>query len=129
MAQVRAALVRAARRGPAGTSWLLAMLLLAACTAHAVILADRAPPPRQVEEEPRPESGYVWVRGDWEWQGSMYRWRPGHFQRSRGNEYEWIDGHWQRQDGRYAWIEGHWQRSAGGGGGRGRVIIHDHGGH
>jgi hypothetical protein len=71
--------------------------------------------------------GYVWVRGDWQWAGE-WRWRAGHWQRSRGNEYTWIDGHWVQHEGGYAWVDGYWQRKAAGGGGAGRVIVHDHGG-
>ncbi len=115
----------AARRAAA----LAFALLLAGCGARAAIVADRAPPPAPVEAAPRARTGYVWVRGDWEWSGSAWHWREGRWQRSRGNEYEWIDGHWERRGERYQWIEGRWQRVAAGGGGRDRVIIHDHGGH
>jgi hypothetical protein len=104
-------------------------LALGACAANAEIVADRAPPPSPTEEIPRGQPGFVWVRGDWAWTGSDWHWREGHWQRTRGNEYEWQDGHWQRRGSKWVWHDGHWQKSAGGGGGRGRVILHDHGGH
>jgi hypothetical protein len=111
-------------------AWLVVLTLaLAACAANAEIVADRAPPPAPTEAPPRSRTGFVWVRGDWEWHGGAWHWREGRWLRTRGNEYEWQDGHWQKRGAQWVWHEGHWQKSAGGGGGRGRVILHDHGGH
>jgi hypothetical protein len=58
---------------------------------------NMAPPEPQVEPNPAPKRGYVWVRGNWDWQ--------------RGNGWKWTAGHWERQKSRMTWTEGYWEVS------------------
>ena len=80
---------------------------------HAGVVADSEPPADQYEEVPSGRSGYVWVRGHWEWQNGQWVWQRGSWQRERAS-YAWVDGHWERRGNRYHWIEGYWQPVGGG---------------
>jgi len=46
--------------------------------ASALVQVDFPPPPARVEFVPeKPASGAVWVRGEWQWQGRRWGWKPG----------------------------------------------------
>jgi len=46
--------------------------------ASALVQVDFPPPPARVEIVPEePQSGAVWVRGEWQWQGRRWGWKPG----------------------------------------------------
>jgi hypothetical protein len=79
--------------------------------ARPVYVVDEAPPaPRYRTVAPR--AGYIWVRGNWEWQGNQWVWVDGHWERERAG-YTFEPGHWEQRGNRWHWIEGHWV--AGGG--------------
>jgi hypothetical protein len=46
--------------------------------AGALVQVDFPAPPARVEFVPaQPHSGAVWVRGEWQWQGRRWGWKPG----------------------------------------------------
>jgi hypothetical protein len=99
---------------------------LVAVHGRAGVVVDSEPPPPEYEVVPAPRSGYVWVRGYWAWHG-RWVWRPGHWERHRGQAYVWVDGHWTRRGNRYHWVEGRWEKRGGGHGhGQGGVEKRDH---
>ena len=77
--------------------------------------------------EPRPEvvetrSGYVWVRGHWQWNGNDYVWMDGHWERERSGRH-WKDGYWDRRGNGWVWVEGEWTVVSSEGGGT--AVVHD----
>ena len=100
-----------------------------------VVITDAPPEPKQETYEPR--SGYVWVRGHWNWQGGQYVWMAGHWERERAG-YAWADGSWQQRNNQWVWVEGTWNTHTDGAhgtvtvtehdndGGDGRVQVRDH---
>jgi hypothetical protein len=127
------------------TSALALALLLggtSACvvTAHgrvrtgAVVVYEEPPAPREEIEYSQGRSGYVWVRGRYDWQGGQWVWMPGHWERERSG-YHWNDGRWERRDNSWHWVEGTWVVHGsgtvvtGGGGGRPQEVDHRDGGH
>jgi hypothetical protein len=68
------------------------------------------PPPRRIEEIPRrPAGGYIWVEGDWIWNGNQYMWAPGRWEAPRPG-WAWQPPHWQPAGGEMQWRPGHWRR-------------------
>ncbi len=55
---------------------------------------------------PGPE--YVWVDGDWRWQGGRYVYTNGYWVKPRPN-HVWVSGNWQRTNKGYYWRRGHWR--------------------
>ena len=113
----------------------------AACvvTAHgrvrtgAVVVYEEPPAPRDEIEYSQTRSGYVWVRGRYDWQGGQWVWMPGHYERERAG-YMWNDGRWERRDNSWHWVEGTWVVSGSGGGtivtdGRPQEVDHRGGGY
>jgi hypothetical protein len=88
-------------------------------TRGAVVITEAPPPPQEERIEVR--SGYVWVRGRWDWQG-RWVWVPGHWERERAG-YMWSDGRWEQRNNQWVWVEGEWRT----GGAHGTVTVHDPG--
>ncbi len=92
----------------------------------AVVVYEEPPAPRDEVEYSQTNSGYIWVRGRYDWQGGQWVWMPGHWERERAG-YQWSDGRWERRDNSWHWVEGNWVVHSGGGG-RGQVVDHRTGG-
>ena len=80
-----------------------------------------------VQEPPAPrvevvtvKSGFVWVKGRWNWSGNQWVWMSGRWERERANQM-WTEGRWEKRGTQWHWIEGTW--AVGGGGG---VEVRDH---
>lgn len=54
-----------------------------------------------------PGPGYVWMNGDWYWQGGRYTWREGRWDRGRLG-HTWHDGSWTQSRRGWRWNRGHW---------------------
>ena len=68
-----------------------------------------APPPPQSETVvAAPGPGYVWVPGEWQWQG-RWIWVSGYWAVPPHTSAVWIDGYWTR--GPYGWqrVPGYWR--------------------
>lgn len=68
--------------------------------------AHRAPPAVRVERW-SPRRGYVWVNGNWDWNGNDWVWVAGHYERERRG-YRWRDRRWEQRDGVYVAVDGGW---------------------
>lgn len=68
-----------------------------------------APPPPRTDSQGAARTGYIWVRGRWNWVNSNWEWVPGHWERQRANS-TWVDGRWELQGNYYVWVEGRWDR-------------------
>ncbi len=64
-------------------------------------------PPDPRYETPAGRSGYVWVRGHYEWRRGAYVWKRGHWKKARANSL-WVAGHWELRGNRYVWVAGKW---------------------
>ncbi|HUQ00982.1 MAG TPA: YXWGXW repeat-containing protein [Kofleriaceae bacterium] len=99
----------------------------------AVVVYEEPPAAREEIEYSQGRSGYVWVRGRYDWQGGQWVWAPGHWERERSG-YMWNDGRWERRDNSWHWVEGQWVVHGSGtvvtngGGGRPQEIDHRGGG-
>jgi len=70
---------------------------------------EEAPPAPQVESENSPPGpGYVWVGGEWTWNG-RWVWVAGHWTLPPPGEIAWVHGYWTRTP--YGWhrVPGHWR--------------------
>jgi hypothetical protein len=75
-----------------------------------VNIALGPPPPRRVEVVPRqPGTGYLWIEGDWIWDGHQYRWASGRWEAPRPG-WMWVPPQWQPAGAHYRWRPGHWRR-------------------
>ncbi len=55
-----------------------------------------------------PGRNYVWVDGDWNWQGGRYTYRNGYWSRPRGH-HVWVTGNWEHRGNGYSWRRGRWK--------------------
>jgi hypothetical protein len=81
------------------------MLFFAACETEVVVTR----PPEVVYVRPvAPGPDYIWIEGDWIWEGSRYHWHEGHWDH-RVPDRTWRGGHWEEHKGGYKWSKGHWE--------------------
>ncbi len=84
------------------------LALFPACYAEVSTAPSAPPPPRVVQVAPRP--GFIWVDGNWHWNGQTWVWMDGHYERMR-HGHRWVPGQWvQQPNGAYQWVPGHWVR-------------------
>ena len=58
---------------------------------------------------PSPSRGFVWIDGDYFWNGGAYTWRNGYWAAPRPR-YRWVGGYWvSSRRGNY-WAPGRWSR-------------------
>ena len=103
-------------------------LTVPACVFHAsgrvrttgTVVVRQPPEPRA--ESYGTKSGYVWVRGYWQWNGNDYVWMDGHWERERSGRH-WKDGYWDHRGNGYVWVEGEWTVVSSEGGGT--AVVHD----
>ena len=69
--------------------------------------APPAPPAQTVVVAPGP--GYVWVDGEWNWNGVTWVWAPGYWAYPPYPHAVWVHGYWHR--GPYGWYHsrGYWR--------------------
>jgi len=70
-----------------------------------------APPPAPLAEPvpPSPGPGYVWVRGQWLWNGTAWAWAAGRWVPSQPPQPAWVPAQWVRGPYGWYWQPGHWQ--------------------
>lgn len=67
------------------------------------------PVPPYYAPPPPPARGYVWIDGDYFWNGSAYIWRNGYWAVPRPR-HRWVGGYWvSSRRGNY-WAPGRWSR-------------------
>lgn len=71
----------------------------------------QAPPaaPMEVEAMPAPRANYVWVNGNWDWNGNRWVWSRGRWESQRSGA-RWIPAHYESRGGEYYYVPGHWGR-------------------
>ena len=55
-----------------------------------------------------PGPDYIWIEGDWIFEGGHYVWHKGYWSRPRGNRH-WQEGHWEGKNNGWHWKRGHWK--------------------
>lgn len=55
-----------------------------------------------------PGDGFIWIEGEWFWNGADYGWRDGYWSRPH-NGYHWQPGNWRRRGGGWYWRQGKWR--------------------
>ena len=55
-----------------------------------------------------PGNGFVWVRGNYEWQDGSYDWVPGHWERERAGKH-WRDAEWKNVGGTWTFTACTWE--------------------
>lgn len=56
-----------------------------------------------------PGDGYIWIEGEWFWNGGDYAWRNGYWARPLPR-YNWMPGDWKRRGDGWYWRPGNWRR-------------------
>jgi hypothetical protein len=89
--------------------WAMVLALLAAC-APGGFYVSIAPPPVRVEMMPGPPgTEFVWIAGFWAWDGWMYLWVPGRWERHPRPGVVWVPGHWRDTRRGWVWVPGRWR--------------------
>ncbi|HUG11504.1 MAG TPA: hypothetical protein VMM36_10845 [Opitutaceae bacterium] len=68
------------------------------------------PPPQSLESGPNvdaPSNDYGWTPGTWIWHDARYAWRPGYWERGRG-DWIWIPSYYVWTPHGYIFVEGYW---------------------
>ena|SRR6266700_2163005 len=92
---------------------LLALIFagaMAVSSANAADLIVKVAPPRIVVEKraPRPGRDYVWQAGYHRWDGNLYVWETGRWEKAPRAHARWIAPRWQHRRDGWLFIEGHW---------------------
>lgn len=76
-------------------------------SAQQYIYVQTAPPQPITETVPAPPgTGYVWVGGYYQWNGSDFVWVPGQYVQHSGT---WCAGQWRHDEQRgWYFVVGHW---------------------
>jgi hypothetical protein len=61
------------------------------------------------ERPPSPGVGYIWIDGDWSYEGNNYVWHEGRWGTPRGSRH-WQSGVWQKRGNGFRWHRGGWHR-------------------
>lgn len=61
------------------------------------------------DRPPSPGEGYIWIRGEWFWNGSTYRWRDGYWSRP-APRLHYVPGRWKSRSNGWYWKPGQWRR-------------------
>ena len=72
------------------------------------VVVVRQSPPAQRYENVDYRDGYVWVAGNWNWDGYRWSWIDGHYEASRSG-YEYVQSNWTNCDDGYSYNPGYWR--------------------
>ena len=56
-----------------------------------------------------PGREYVWIRGNWHWNGAAWVWHAGHYDRVRVG-FHWVHAHYEQRGPNFIYVPGHWAR-------------------
>lgn len=82
------------------------ILFAASCSVEGYV-TDR-PADVTYDRPAAPGEGYVWISGDWVWDGGTYHWNEGHWERTHEG-HTWVAGHWESHRHGWKWHRGHWE--------------------
>ena len=71
------------------------------------------PPAARYEVVPAPREGYVWSRGNYQWDGNTHVWAAGDWQAARPG-FVYQQPAWVERDGRYSYQPSRWDRDGDG---------------
>jgi hypothetical protein len=57
---------------------------------------------------PSPGMGYIWIEGDWRYEGNNYVWHEGRWARERSNRH-YRPGSWEQRNNGWYWRRGRWE--------------------
>lgn len=72
-----------------------------------VVMEPTMAPPAIRQEQWQPRSGFIWVRGQYDWRDGEWAWTPGHYERERAG-YRWVEPRYEQRNGVYVTIGGSW---------------------
>lgn len=92
--------------------FVLAIFIHLSSQAQFVVKVRPAAPVVVRTRPPAPNSGYLWVDGEWVWRNNQYLYTEGRWVRQVYPGARWIPGHWKfhRRRGGWFWVPGHWNR-------------------
>lgn len=64
-------------------------------------------PPQPQVEKVNERSGFLWVKGHWDWQNGQWAWIGGHWEPERTGS-QWREGRWERRGSSWHWVPGEW---------------------
>ncbi len=72
-------------------------------------MVETAPPSDLVEEiGVAPGPSYVWIKGNWQWDG-RWVWAKGHWADRPHPSAVWVQGGWTNKHNHYVWVGGRWE--------------------
>jgi hypothetical protein len=83
----------------------IAAVVFSSCTTSAYVSAR--PGDVTYVRPAAPGDGYIWIDGDWLWEGGRYTWHEGRWDRPRPGRV-WHGGSWSQGRHGYRWNRGHW---------------------
>ncbi|MEP6677424.1 MAG: hypothetical protein ABJA78_19845 [Ferruginibacter sp.] len=83
-----------------------AVLIMTSCTGTYVVSSQPVRP--NYVRPMAPGNGYIWIEGDWAYEGGNYRWHEGHWGRPRGHR-NWQPGSWHQTNRGWSWQKGRWR--------------------
>jgi hypothetical protein len=85
----------------------MSLLFGTGCTVQGGFVTDR--PADVIYARPvAPGDDYIWIDGDWIWEGGTYRWHEGHWDHRRAGR-AWHRGNWESHGGGWRWHRGYWK--------------------
>ncbi len=76
-----------------------------------VVVGPSSAPPEHKAENPGNKQGYIWIRGNWQWQNSQWEWVNGDWERPKA-KHKWRDGRWEASGQTWVWVDGDWEAEA-----------------
>jgi hypothetical protein len=90
-------------------SILLLLITTISCNGHFRFFVDPFPGMPVVIQPMSPGDGYIWIGGEWFWNGHTYMWRDGYWTRPL-HGHTWTPGHWKKSRSGWYWAPGRWRR-------------------
>ena len=84
------------------------LFLLLSCEGTRFMIGTTPEPPITLRPL-APGIGYIWIEGEWFWNGATYQWRNGYWSHPV-NHYRWVPGSWRSRHSEYYWNPGRWKR-------------------
>ena len=80
-------------------------------TAEVVVEAPPPPPPVVVEAPPPPppQPGFIYVQGYHRWDGRVYVWERGHYERPPRPNARFVPAHWEARGRGKVWMNARWE--------------------
>ena len=83
--------------------------LLFSCNGHYRFLIGQRPVPPSMIFPVSPGEGYIWIGGEWYFNGNSYLWRDGYWTRPRDG-IRWVPGDWKRSHNEWYYKPGRWRK-------------------